>query len=156
MRKTLISEPITESPGDSDERWIDIGEIAEAEVTSEARDFPLEAALTPGPGWRAGTSGIQTIRLIFQEPRPLKRIRLSFSEADCDRTQEFVLRWAPKVDSPFREIVRQQWNFSPHGSTREVEDYSVELPQVAVLELTIRPDISSAGGIARLDQWRLK
>ncbi len=48
---------------------------------------------------------------------------------------------------PFREIVRQQWNFSPPTSTRESEEYRVELSEVTVLELTIVPDIS--GGAAR-------
>jgi hypothetical protein len=46
-----------------------------------------------------------------------------------------------------REIVRQQWNFSPPHTTTEVEEYRVELSDVSVLELTITPDI--AGGMAR-------
>jgi hypothetical protein len=46
-----------------------------------------------------------------------------------------------------QEIVRQQWNFSPPHITTEVEDYRVDLSGVAVLELTIIPDI--AGGVAR-------
>jgi hypothetical protein len=40
----------------------------------------------------------------------------------------------------FREIVRQQWNFSSHSSIREVEEYQVELSDVTVLELVIVPD----------------
>ena len=43
--------------------------------------------------------------------------------------------------------MRQQWNFSAPSSTREVEDFRVELSDVTVLELTIVPDIS--GGAAR-------
>ena len=45
------------------------------------------------------------------------------------------------------EIVRQQWNFSPPETIREVEDYPVELASVTVLELIIVPNVS--GGIAR-------
>jgi hypothetical protein len=45
-----------------------------------------------------------------------------------------------------REIVRQQWNFSPPHTTTEVEEYRVELLDVTVLEMTITPDI--AGGVA--------
>lgn len=63
------------------------------------------------------------------------------------RTQEFVLRFSSNRGGPFREIVRQQWNFSPPTSTREVEEYGVELSDVTVLELTIVPNIS--GGTAR-------
>ena len=63
------------------------------------------------------------------------------------RTQEFVLQALSNPGGPFREIVRQQWNFSPPTSTRESEEYRVELSEVTVLELTIVPDIS--GGAAR-------
>jgi hypothetical protein len=47
----------------------------------------------------------------------------------------------------FREIVRQQWNFSPPDSIRETEDYTVELSDVTILDLIIVPD--SSGGEAR-------
>jgi len=57
------------------------------------------------------------------------------------------LRALSNPGGPFREIVRQQWNFSPPTSTRESEEYRVELSEVTVLELTIVPDIS--GGAAR-------
>ena len=43
--------------------------------------------------------------------------------------------------------VRQHWNFSPPDTTREVEEYHVELSEVTVLESIITPDIS--GGMAR-------
>jgi hypothetical protein len=38
--------------------------------------------------------------------------------------------------------VRQQWNFSPPNSIRELEEYRVELFGVTVLELVIVPDVS--------------
>ncbi len=60
------------------------------------------------------------------------------------RTQEFVLRSSSNPGGPFREFVRQQWNFSAPRSTREIEEYRVELSHVTVLELTIVPDISGA------------
>ena len=63
------------------------------------------------------------------------------------RTQEFVLRASSNAGEPFQEIVRQQWNFSAPTSTREIEEYSVELSDVGLLELTIVPDIS--GGVVR-------
>ena len=37
------------------------------------------------------------------------------------RTQEFVLRWSPDGGNSVKEIVRQQWNFNPPDSIREVE-----------------------------------
>jgi hypothetical protein len=71
------------------------------------------------------------------------------------RTQEFVLRASSKPSGPFAEIVRQQWNFSPPTSTREIEEYSVELSDVRFLELTIVPDISGGAVRASLKNWRL-
>ena len=49
--------------------------------------------------------------------------------------------------------MRQQYNFSPLGATREMEDYRVALDGVTVLELTILPDIrggSTYGSLAEL------
>jgi hypothetical protein len=65
------------------------------------------------------------------------------------------LRWSPNGESSLKEIVRQQWNFSPPDSTREVEEYRVDLSNVTVLELVINPNIG--GGVARasLKNFRL-
>jgi len=123
--------------------------MALVEVTSEENGYPIESALlgTENGGCRAAISGTQTIRLIFDEPQNLKRIWLVFGDSENTRTQEFVLRWSPDSGRSFREIVRQQWNFSPPESVREVEDYAVELSAVTVLELIIVPD--KRGGAAR-------
>jgi hypothetical protein len=106
-------------------------------------------------GWRAADSGTQTIRLIFDEPQKLTRISLLFEESETERTQEFVLRWSPDGGRSFREIVRQQWNFSPPNTIREVEEYRVELSDVTVLELVIVPDISRGAERASLKSLRL-
>jgi hypothetical protein len=45
--------------------------------------------------------------------------------------------------------MRQQWNFSPPNSIREVEEYHVELSNVTVLELVIVPDISRGSRLAQ-------
>jgi len=61
---------------------------------------------------RAAEPGAQTIRLLFDEPQELRRISLVFEEDEMMRTQEFVMRWSSDPGGPFREIARQQWNFS--------------------------------------------
>jgi hypothetical protein len=115
------------------------------EITSEEKDYPVESAFASGEaqGWRGG----QTIRLVFDQPQRLKQISLVFEENETTRTQEFVLRWSSDGGTSFREIVRQQWNFSPPETVREVEEYQVELSNVTVLELIIVPNMS--GGAAR-------
>lgn len=156
MRKRIIG-PAPQETATPEEDWLNLEELAQVELTSEDADYPIETALLPGAGsgWRAAHSGEQTIRLIFERPQQLKRIRLLFVEPDAVRTQEFTLRWSPDGGRSFREIVRQQWNFSPPGATREVEDYRVELSGVTVLELTIVPDKSGGDARASLAQMRL-
>jgi hypothetical protein len=83
---------------------------------------------------------------MFDAPQRLRCIALVFEENDMKRTQEFVLRWSPDGGRSFREIVRQQWNFSPPETIQETEEYEVELSDVTVLELVITPEIS--GGTA--------
>lgn len=53
-----------------------------------------------------------------------------FQEDEQERTHEFVLRWSPDGGQSYRETARQQYNFSPRGTTQELEDYTVELQGV--------------------------
>jgi hypothetical protein len=136
MRKRQIS-PTPPSDPPSGQTWLDPNRTAVVEVTSEEDGYPIESALLQAEnhGWRAANPGPQTIRLIFDEPQKLRRIWLLFEDSENTRTQEFVLRWCPDAGHSFREIVRQQWNFSPPDSVRETEDYTVELSAVTALEL---------------------
>jgi hypothetical protein len=148
MRKRLIA-PTPPAAGFDREHRLDLSTTATVEVTSEEKNYPIESALIPGEskGWRAAEPGTHIIRLIFDRPQNLKRVRVAFEEKETSRTQEFVLRWSSDREGALQEIVRQQWNFSPPHTTSEVEEYRVELSGVSVLELTITPDIG--GGMAR-------
>ena len=148
MRKT-ITQPVSKDTSRSSERWFDLDHLAQVEVTSEEAANPVESALIPGPGtgWRAEQPGEQSIQVIFDQPLSLGRIHLRFDERERARTQQFVLRWLPSGEEHSREIVRQQYTFSPPGTTEEIEDYRVDLKNVAGIELKIVPDIS--GGTAR-------
>ena len=156
MRKRLIT-PIPQAAGALNEGWIDLDGAAVAEVTSEEKEYPVESALISGDtrGWRAAEPGSQTIRLIFDQAQSLRRISLVFEENESERTQEFVLRWSPDGGRSFREIVRQQWNFSPPNSVRQVEEYQIELSDVTALELVIVPDISGGAARASLKSLRV-
>jgi hypothetical protein len=158
MRKRLIE--LSPSPASGvDPAWLPLDALCEAELTSESTDFPIEGALglsseTSG-GWRAGLSGMQTIRLRFDAPRRVSRIRLVFEETRIGRTQEFVLRWTRPGGQDTREIVRQQFTFAPPSTSREAEDYRVNLDPVAILELEITPDISRGPAFASLREFRV-
>jgi hypothetical protein len=160
-RVTPEMEPIRAgSPASPIGEWLDLERLAAVELTSQDPEYPIEAALLPGhagsgTGWRAASPGTQTIRVVFDEPQPVRRIRLHFVEPAEARTQEFVVRWSADRGQSFREVVRQQWNFSPRGATAEVEDYRVDLPDVTVLELVISPDIGAGRVPASLAQLRI-
>ncbi len=125
-------------------RWMDLEALARVRISSETATHPVENALTLNPekneeGWQAASAGPQIITLLFDHPLRIRRIQLHFLEREHERSQEFALR-AARLAEPAREILRQQWSFSPQGSTQELEDYRVELDEVTSLELTIDPD----------------
>jgi hypothetical protein len=156
MRKSIITPGGQDQPAPADE-WLDLDRLARVEITSEDPGHPIEAALIPdrGMGWRAAGPGAQTVRLWFDEPRRVRRFWLHFAEPATGRTQELVLRWATGDGQPPREVVRQQWTFSPGGSTHETEDYRVDLWGVTMLELTITPDVSGGDTRASLAEMRV-
>jgi hypothetical protein len=156
MRKRIIDRSSKESSS-ADQNWLDLERLAQVEITSEDTGHPVESALTAGggPGWLAGEPGEQILRLLFDEPQALRKIQLVFAEEKRERTQEFVLRWSGDGGRSYREILRQQYTFSPPGATREIEDYFVNLQGVTVLELKIVPDISRGDARASLVRLRL-
>jgi len=156
MRKRIIASR-EQGTDFAEDNWLDLEGLAQVEVTSEDTAHPIEAALLPGHGssWRASAPGKQTIRLLFDRPQPLKRICLSYVESAIPRTQEYVLRWSADGGRSYREIVRQQWNFSPLGATAETEDHRVDLSAVTALELSIVPDIGGGEAFASLASLRL-
>ena len=83
-------------------------------------------------------------------------MRLQFNELEIARTQEFTVRWSGGSGEPLKDVIRQQWNFSPDGSTTETEDYVVDLQAVSILELTIDPDRGAGEAVATLADWRLR
>jgi len=156
VRKRIVgTDRAVAKPGPGP-RWMDLGEIATVEVTSEDPGFPIESVFSPdgGSGWRAAQKGEQQIRLIFDQAVAVHRIQLHFLEPTRDRLQEFTVRWSA-ADGGSKEIVRQQWNFSPAGSTSEIEDYEVNLDGVFSVELVIKPDLTHNEALATLAAWRV-
>ena len=124
MRKRISSQPQRESPS-ANTGWLDLEALARVEVTSEDAAHPIESALlTVGAtGWRAESPGEQTIRLLFEAPQRLRRIRLLFREEEEARTQEFAscagrqqqtvhraISCASSITSAHRERLRRSRN----------------------------------------------
>lgn len=141
LRKQIIGQQTAVEDAHTDVKWLDLTALATVELTSEDPKHPINPVFEEGGdyGWRAAEPGKQTIRLRFDQPQSIRRIRLRFTDRDHERSQEFILRFSDGA-GPVRDIVRQQWSFSPGGSTEEVEDYTVDVTGVKLLELEIDPD----------------
>jgi hypothetical protein len=138
MRKSVLAAVPSAEQRPSLDAWLDLESLASLEISSEDPAHPFEHALRgETEGWKSCDPGPQTIRLKFDEPQAVRRIRLEFRETQHERAQEFSI--TALIDGEKRQIVRQQWSFSPTGSTTEVEDYTVNLPNVSALELEIDP-----------------
>ncbi len=155
MRKRVINEGDA-TASVANRQSLDVEHLARVEVSSEEESYPIESALamSAGAGWRAGKPGQQTVRLFFDEPQSIRHMVLEFHENEHPRTQQFVLRWSSDGGRSYREIVRQQYNFSPPGTTSEFEDYDVGLEGVTTVELTIIPDIGGGSSPASLTRLR--
>ena len=155
MRKEIVtheSEPAAESIS----AWMDLASHGRVRLTSEEPAHPIEGALQnlPGLGWRAASPGPQTIWINFDVPQPIREIHLRFEIAE-PRTQEFVLQASSDGGRSYREIVRQQFNFSPETTTEE-ERYFPHLGGVTDLKLMITPDISGGDALATLRALRVR
>jgi hypothetical protein len=155
MQKRIVEPPGLDRV--AEEAWLDLEDMAQVELTSEDPTHPVEAALLSrsGSGWRAAEPGVQSIRLLFHQPQRLRRIRLRFDEPAAERTKEFALRWSSDGGRSFRDLIRQQYTFSPQAATSELEDLNVDLASVTALELTIIPDQGRDQAYASIAEWRL-
>ncbi len=160
MRKRIIAGADARPPEGQtrldESAWLDVERVAVVELSSEDPAHPIEAALAEGPstGWRAGAPGPQTVRFRFDAPTRLRRILIEVREDAVERTQELAIACAA-TDGGTREVLRQRWNFSPHGSTREVEDWRVDLHGVTDLTITIQPDVAGGDAVASIAKLRI-
>jgi len=143
LRKQIIGAPPAASalvPGQ-----IDIAAVATVLVTSEAADHPVDHAFDGrrGPGgsrWIAGEPGEQAVILAFDAPQSIRRVILEVEEHGLARTQELQLAASGDGGQTYRELLRQEYNFSPPGTTFEREEWAVTAECVTHLRLWIKPD----------------
>ncbi len=158
MRKTMINQA-SEDTLSFEYNYMDLEQLAEVEFTSECQEHPVESALLlnvdSSTGWKAASSGEQTIRIVFDQACTIEHIVVMIDELEQSRTQEFVLLYLLDNETAYREILRQQFHFSPPGTTQQIEHYEVGLTLVKALELRIMPDICGGEARATLKQLRL-
>ena len=137
--KGLPADPVP-VPGE-----IDIAAVATVLVTSESPDHPVDLAFDDrrGPGgsrWIAGETGEQELILAFDAPQTIRQVGLEIEEPEIARTQELHLSTSCDGGQTYRELLRQEYNFSPPGTTFEREQWAVTAQGVTHLRLVIKPD----------------
>jgi hypothetical protein len=142
LRKQLI-RPVE---GSISREEISIADTATVLVTSERADYPIDHICDGqrGPGgtrWIAGQPGDQTVVLAFDAPCPIRAVSLEIEEREVSRTQEVTLATSRDGGQTYREVLRQEYHFSPPGTTFEREEWRLPADDsITNLRLWIRPD----------------
>ena len=144
MLRKLIIKPEQATPHCTTGE-IDIASVATVLVTSEAQDHPIDLAFDPhrGPGgtrWIAGEMGEESVILAFDAPQTINQILLEVEEPEVARTQELQLCLSCDGGRTYRELLRQEFNFSPPGTTFERENWNISVEGLTQIRLVIKPD----------------
>ncbi len=159
LRKHLLTDhPIGQvaEPGEKD-----IAALATVGVTSEATDYPIDNAFDShrGPGgsrWIAGAPGPQRLLLTFDAPQTLRRLRLEVEEHEVSRTQDLQVAISRDGGHTYQTLLRQEYTFSPPGTTFEREEWAIPVEGVTHLQLVITPDKGGAPCYATLTTLALQ
>lgn len=127
------------------EREIPVLSAATVLVSSEAEGHPLANVFDDkrGPGatqWIAAEPGDQKLIIAFHQPQTIRQVTLEIEEREVSRTQEVQLAVSSDGGETYRALLRQEFNFSPDGTTWECEDWTVAEFNVTHVKLVIKPD----------------
>ena len=149
IRKQIVPSATAFPLGRPVRASLDLAAIANVLLTSECSEHPIENAFdaNDGPGgtrWIAGEPGEQTVTLAFDSPQTIREVAVQCEELELSRTQ--VLRLAISQDGgqSYRELLRQEYNFSPQGATFESETWTISVEGVTHLRVHLQPDKSHA------------
>jgi hypothetical protein len=153
LRKQILATQQTLAGRGAAEK--DIAALATVLVSSEDPRHPIDHAFDGqrGPGasrWIAAQSGEQTLILAFDTPQTIRKILVEVEEPEISRTQEMAVSISQDGGQTYRELMRQEYNFSPPGTTLEHEEWSIKADAISHLQLTIKPDKGGKAGRATL------
>jgi hypothetical protein len=158
LRKRLISEQSSTSPERLGE--IDIAGEATIAYSSENPDHPLEHLIDRhfgrgGTRW-AGARQDTTERIVLEFDHPQRISRLVYEVEECwqERTQEVRVEVSTDHGRTYRQVLAQEYTFSPQGATFQHEDLRLDLAAITHLGLTVVPN-KGGSGVATLTSLRL-
>jgi hypothetical protein len=153
LRKQILPAPGSAgatAPGEIvDPDAKDIAALATVLVTSESPDHPVDRLFDGrngrgGTRWVASAAGEQTLILAFDIPQTIRDVGLEVEELQTTRTQVLTLALSQDGGRSYREILRQEFVFSPPGTTFERESWRVPADGVTHLRVVIQPDKGGA------------
>src|SRR5271165_3016483 len=130
---------------------IDIAGCATIAYSSEDPAHPVEHMLDgrSGPGatrWiSARPDTVEHVIIEFDRPQRVSRFVYEVEETIRERTQEVRVEVSEYGAQSYRQILVQEYNFSPRGATYQREEQRFNLHQVTRLRLTIVPNKSGSG-----------
>jgi F5/8 type C domain len=158
MRKRLMSEQVSKSadrPGE-----IDVASLAMFGYSSEDPDHPLEH-LIDGHRGRGGTrwasarpNTTEHIELEFEPPQQISRLVYEVEECHVERTQQVRVEVSTDHGRTYRQLLAQDYTFSPEGATFQHEELQLDVRPITHLQLTIIPN-KGGSGVATLTSLRL-
>jgi hypothetical protein len=158
VRKRPLEADVAANAGATGE--IDIAGCATIAYSSEQPDHPVEDLLdgNSGPGatrWiSARPDTVEHIVVEFDRPQAISRLVYEVEETERERTQEVRVEISEDGGRTYRQILVQEYTFSPRGATYQREEQRFNLRQVTHLRLTIVPN-KNGSGIATLTTLRL-
>lgn len=158
IRKRLMSDESSLPGARAGE--IDIARHAALAYCSEDPNHPLEHLVDRhfGPGatrWASARLDVtEYIVLEFDHVQRVSRLIYEVEELRERRTQEVRVEVWSDRDRTYRQVLVQDYNFSPQGATFEHEDVQLDLPAISHMRLTIVPN-KGGSGIATLTSLRL-
>src|SRR5260370_4770059 len=99
-------------------------------------DYPAALGLDR---WIAEQSGEQTLILAFDTPQTIRKILVEIDEPEISRTQEMAVSISRDGGQTYRELIRQEYNFSPPGTTLGHEEWTITADAISHLQLRIKP-----------------
>jgi hypothetical protein len=141
-------------------RAIDIAGCATIAYSSEQPDHPVEHLLDGHSGlgatrWiSACPDTIEHILVEFDRPQTISRLVYEVEETERERTQEVRVEVSEDRGRTYRQILVQEYNFSPGGATYQRQEQRVNLKDITQLRLTIVPNKNGCG-TATLTMFRL-
>jgi len=158
MRKRLMSAQVSDCAGGQGR--IDIAGLALFRFSSEDPEHPLEHLVdgccgrgaTRWAGAQADTT--ECIELEFEPAQEISRLIYEVEESGVERTQQVRVEISTDQGRIYRQVLAQDYNFSPYGATFQREEVDLNGRPITHVKLTIVPN-KGGSGVATLTSLQL-